>query len=136
MDSEFLFASPPEWTKNAACLNHRSLFDPVYDNGVARTNPEYRQEIQKAKDICNSCPARELCLEDAMEQEKEEKSEDRWGVRGGLTAKERMVKVIGATECARCSAPITSRLENYNAKVLCKKCLSQKFCEREKSYIK
>ena len=46
-----------------------------------------RKETEQAIAICQTCPVRVPCLEAAMAEEADESW--RWGIRGGLTARER-----------------------------------------------
>lgn len=59
--------------------------DPFFPEGTVGRNggpPDYTE----AKRICQSCPVRQVCLEDALASESDYL---RYGVRGGLTADER-----------------------------------------------
>lgn len=66
---------PAPWTKDAVCATvDRDLwFSPEVDPAALR----------EAKRLCGECPARNPCLQHALEQD------ERWGVWGGLTTGER-----------------------------------------------
>lgn len=69
----------PKWTEDAACVSSdpELWFPKKGANGNA---------LKAARTICDSCPVRDQCLEAALAN-----PEDYYyGVRGGLTAKERM----------------------------------------------
>lgn len=79
--------STARWTEGAACKPaDLPLFFPKGQSG--RNGDPTRD--QPAKDICNRCPIRERCLTEALE---EEAGQQRWGIRGGLTAAERYALV-------------------------------------------
>lgn len=74
---------PPDFTKDAACDEHRELFNLV---GYERVG--WAGAHKQAKDICGGCPVREQCLELAMRAEGDRMGY-RYGMFGGLNPKER-----------------------------------------------
>lgn len=64
---------PPEWHEWASCTD----VDPEL------WHPEKGASSAEAKRICAGCAVREECLEDALALD------ERHGIRGGLTARER-----------------------------------------------
>lgn len=72
------------WDAQAACrgLNPRLFFPgPVSNASIA--------QAERARAVCDRCPVRLLCLDDALIMEKGEKAADRVGIRGGLDGRER-----------------------------------------------
>ena len=47
------------------------------------------EDLQAAITICHQCPIRTLCLETAMAEEEGNGRKNRWGIRGGLTPRQR-----------------------------------------------
>ena len=70
-----------EWQEDAACRE----FDNVLFFGAEDGESELERQTREAhaKTICNSCPVKQPCLEFAME------TNQKYGIWGGLTAKER-----------------------------------------------
>lgn len=67
------------WHKHAACLDSSSdLFFMEIEN--AATN---KQRIKEAKEICEVCPVRNACLQQAID------NGEGFGVWGGMTSRER-----------------------------------------------
>lgn len=60
----------PAWRKLSACADH---FDVFFDG----------RKVAEAKSICSTCPVQGQCLEFAL------RNDERDGIWGGLTAKER-----------------------------------------------
>ncbi|WP_328291857.1 WhiB family transcriptional regulator [Kineococcus sp. NBC_00420] len=68
-----------EWRHRAVCRDQIELFDQTFDVN--------RRHHDAAVAICWQCPVRQVCLEDAMDYEM--RGPGRFGVRGGLTARDR-----------------------------------------------
>ncbi|MBB1252886.1 WhiB family transcriptional regulator [Streptomyces sp. OF3] len=68
------------WTQRAACAG-------TYD-GMTAERTEHAN-IRLARAVCAACPVREPCLADALAAEGLTGPGQRWGVRGGLTPRER-----------------------------------------------
>ncbi|WP_328962935.1 WhiB family transcriptional regulator [Streptomyces virginiae] len=75
------------WRDDAACFGRAALFLPRKDYG-----PEYLASTLKAKRICENCPVRKACLDEAMATERADGEGGRAGVRGGLTPRERTAR--------------------------------------------
>ncbi|MGW7435668.1 WhiB family transcriptional regulator [Streptomyces sp. NPDC054849] len=75
------------WRDDAACLGRAALFLPRQDYG-----PEYIASVVAAKRVCDRCPVRLACLDDAMATERADDERARAGVRGGLTPQERAAR--------------------------------------------
>ena len=69
------------WHYDAACrgMDTEIFFD-------CATNAA---NIQQAKRICSDCPVRDACLQAALDEEAGQRSQERHGIRGGLTHLER-----------------------------------------------
>jgi WhiB family redox-sensing transcriptional regulator len=71
------------WRKQSLCRNFDAeLFFPLGGPIQSRTGANLMQE-RAAKAICNQCPVRERCLQDALD------AGDEWGIWGGLNEGER-----------------------------------------------
>ena len=68
----------PDWT-GAACIGH--------DPEIWYPDPTDTIGTREAVTICQACPVRQACLDQAMREE--ETSGGRYGIRGGLTPMER-----------------------------------------------
>lgn len=80
-------ARAPHWRDRAACLGKAALFLPRRDYG-----PDYIASTLDAKRICERCPVRQACLDEAMATERADLGTARAGVRGGLTPQERAAR--------------------------------------------
>ena len=112
------------WKDKAECKANPILFDRIMfgANESIRTVDDKNRLVQ-AKRICITCPVRQECLEDAMEQERYLGSIERHGVRGGLTATERMDLASQDRLCARCrTATVEEPSNNNRKKRLCVSC--------------
>jgi len=69
-----------DWMLGAACRGHTDLFFAP-DESESRT--ERRRRESRAKNVCQGCEVRVECLKEALEQE------ERFGIWGGLTERER-----------------------------------------------
>lgn len=76
------FVIEREWLDESACADMMDLFERSADTRVTATS------VREAKAVCASCPVRSACLDDAMASESGG-HQHRWGIRGGLTGKER-----------------------------------------------
>lgn len=78
------------WDAQAACrgLNPRLFFPgPVSNASIA--------QAERARAVCDRCPVRALCLDDALAMEEGDKAADRIGIRGGLDGRERYALQVG-----------------------------------------
>lgn len=72
------------------------------------------ESLRAAVRICKACPIRELCLETALAEEAGTGRHSRWGVRGGMTSRQRWNMANGHTV-----TPIrTEPKQNRNTKPL------------------
>lgn len=83
-------AVPAGWTTRALCLDHYAL----YDESVG-LNPG------EAAARCAGCPVIAECLAAAMAEEHNLSAGNRYGVRGGLSPKERADLAFAESECPR-----------------------------------
>lgn len=75
----FIHGLAAEWRAHAACAGFDDVMFPD-------SNPA---AIEHAREICAPCPVRAECLADAMATEGGATARDRYGIRAGLTGKER-----------------------------------------------
>lgn len=85
-----------EWHEQAACQG-------------MDTNIWFRNDNRQALKVCQSCPVRWECLEDAMREESAPYCHT-FGIRGGTTAAQRLAMARGAKvvldrKCAWCGQP-------------------------------
>ena len=78
------------WGTKAAC---RSLDPRLFEPGPV-SNASIAQ-AERARAVCERCPVRALCLDDALAMEQGEKAADRVGIRGGLDGRERYALQVG-----------------------------------------
>lgn len=79
---------PVDWRVEAICArddmaDHRDLFFPL---------PGDKAAAAAAKQICAACPVRAACLDDALAIEGGRSHDNRYGIRGGLTSKQRYAR--------------------------------------------
>lgn len=77
-------ARDDSWPERAACKDYH---DPDvffrWETLNATRGPERDSMIAEARAICDACPVKQECLEQALE------ARERWGMWGGTTAQER-----------------------------------------------
>lgn len=78
-------ASSVDWRDRAACADKR--YTPIVDFWHA--NDSDTAEIRTATTICGHCPVRDACLTSALTEEKGSGEQYTFGIRGGLTSKQR-----------------------------------------------
>ena len=110
-------AAQDDWRRNAACTSHHpELFFPIGNSGPALA------QLERAREICRSCPVRLACLEWAIVvgaddgiwgglSEQERQSLRRRQRSGRPTAKDRSAVTSEAVRTARTA----SRLRTANA---------------------
>ena len=77
-------ARPPEWMqRDLPCTGRWDLFD------IDSRSDRKSAAATEAKALCAGCPAREVCLDDAMEAERSLSGQCRVTIRGGLLPTER-----------------------------------------------
>ena len=74
---------PEFWMVGAACLGRTDLFFAP-DASETRAGRRYRES--QAKSVCFECEVRSHCLSEAL------KSDEKFGIWGGLTERERRAK--------------------------------------------
>ena len=77
-----------DWMLAAACLGRPDLF---FAPDESETRSERRRREAAAKSVCARCPVRSDCLADALA------SDERFGIWGGLTERERRSLRRGTT---------------------------------------
>ncbi|MFC8583492.1 WhiB family transcriptional regulator [Streptomyces sp. NPDC057217] len=70
----------PDWRWRAACAG---LGDEMFPD------PRDAEGNKRAQQVCLLCPVRAECLDDALGEERGRVKDNRFGVRGGLTASQR-----------------------------------------------
>ena len=80
MDMRMQALVAEDWMLAAACLGRPDLFFAPDDS---ETRSERRRREAAAKSVCARCPVRNDCLNDALT------SDERFGIWGGLTERER-----------------------------------------------
>src|SRR5439155_5917821 len=78
--SQLAFEQEDTWVLAAACLGKTDLFFAPDDS---ETRSERRRREAHAKTVCGSCAVRVECLTEALG------SDERFGIWGGLTERER-----------------------------------------------
>lgn len=73
------------WRRDAACVGEDLV---LFYGPDGERRPEREAREEKAKTVCAACPVRTSCLEDALIPG----STRQWGVRGGMTAEERIAE--------------------------------------------
>lgn len=77
---------PTDWRDNALCAS--SEYEGQADLWFAY--PTNQTATTKATQVCNACPVRVACLKAALREEGSAPLDKRSGIRGGLTAAERL----------------------------------------------
>jgi WhiB family redox-sensing transcriptional regulator len=75
-----VFVDPEAWMLHAACFGRTELFFAPDDS---ESRAERRSRESEAKVVCHECVVRNECLSEAIE------SDERFGIWGGLTERER-----------------------------------------------
>lgn len=73
------------WREQAACA--APWFADDRDMWFAEDTD--RATVRAAKKVCKTCPVRDICLAKAKAEEEGKGRQNRWGIRGGLTARQR-----------------------------------------------
>ena len=122
--TSFLDIDLLSWQLDGSCIENKELFDSVDFSGTGRYVGRVNKErLTQAKQVCFSCPVRERCYTEAMKEERYDNLAGRTGIRGGLTARERMTEAIKLKACARCGRPNSSNPQSLaHAHVTCSAC--------------
>lgn len=126
------------WKTKAECLKHVELFQEQTQLSASEGTPkDQRTAVGLAKQICTMrCPVREACLESAMATELFLGGTERHGIRGGLTARERILIAAQDPMCARCrTEPVASWQRVIHIKRLCRKCQGDVLDHPEQRYF-
>lgn len=117
--------APNDWTAQARCTaqEHRQLFEDTQLCASQSTSPTEKALLAEAKKVCIFCPVRSQCLTDAFTTEAFLGGTERYGVRGGLTARERATAAAQDPLCARCRTNPTAKWQRvYHIRRLCRAC--------------
>lgn len=82
------------WMEEAACIGRDPELFYSFD----------KDEEALALAVCRSCPVRETCLADAMEEEGGKRTAARFGIRGGLLPNERFNRYMQRARAERRAA--------------------------------
>ena len=80
------FPKPPSWTVKAACTAG-DLFERAA-NTLDRHGPTDQATVEAAVAVCVTCPVLTAC-DQAWRTEEDGSADLRWGIRAGLTPKQR-----------------------------------------------
>lgn len=97
------------WRHAAACAGtDPDIFYPVPETPPGRRPAQPKPDYyEQARAICAKCPVRDQCLTEAMAEESGQGSFSRWGMRGGLTPRERYT--LPWRICKRCGTRFATR---------------------------
>lgn len=115
-----------DWKPKSKCLGQEKLFNSVCYGATERIQGTGAAvKIAEAKKMCITCPVRSQCLSSAMLEESYLSGAERHGIRGGLTARERILEAAKDPMCARCRvAPVIVTNEIAKIRRLCSRCQS------------
>lgn len=80
----------------------------VADDMFFATGPDRDALTAQAIALCFECPLRARCVITALDEERGRPAYERFGIRGGLTAKQR-IELDPGKICADCGSPIVTR---------------------------
>ena len=113
-------AVPAGWSRQAKCIGDFARYDEIE-----------RMKAGQAAELCAGCPVIAECLSSAMDEEHGLSSGNRYGVRGGLSPKERAAIAFADRECER--GHVGRWRGQLNAKTLvCLECKAEDERERRK----
>lgn len=104
-------AVPAGWTREAKCIGSFDLFD--ISVGL---------RAGEAMSRCEGCPVIEECLSAALAEEGDLSAGNRYGIRGGLSPKERALVALADRECSRGHR---NRWSNTGTVLICLECKSE-----------
>ena len=102
-----------DWRDSANCQGlPTDMFYPEQGAGMAA-------RFRAAKAVCEDCPVRQACLDDALAEEGTASRQHRWGIRGGLTNAERELLAVPtrAPEPAQCGTWTAYRRHLKNGEI-------------------
>lgn len=83
----FALGDKPDWYDEARCMGKPIMvfYGEEEDQQERGSHRPYLlpSEVEQAKNVCGSCPVRAQCLEYALD------NDERYGIWGGMTSKER-----------------------------------------------
>ena len=125
------------WRIRAACAGYQDLFLEETQFSASEGTPKGAEGVVgHAKKICFSCPVRDTCLKTAMEDESYLGGTERHGIRGGLTARERILVAAQDPDCARCHRhPVAKWQRICHIKRLCRSCQQDVLLKPEEKYF-
>lgn len=137
LDDERVFALKEKWKAQANCLDEKKLFQETTHLGAAADIPEDLQPaVGQAKKTCISCAVRSTCLSTAMEEEKYLGAMERYGVRGGWLAQERLLDAANNPTCVRCNErPVAEWDKISSIRTLCRVCQVDVYNNPEQKYF-
>lgn len=92
-----------DWEAKSNCRGQKTLFESIaYGANEKPKSPDDLARVAEAKRLCITCPVRQECLTDAMNEEAYLGGTERHGMRGGLTARDRVLIAAEDPICARC----------------------------------
>jgi WhiB family transcriptional regulator, redox-sensing transcriptional regulator len=111
-----------DWRNDAACIGNPHPFEPDDRGGT--------HDWRTPRAICNGCPVRQMCLDDALAFEAGVPFILRWGMRGGMTPGERVdleQKLHPREEAKRvttapCGTVTAYRRHKYRREPICQPC--------------
>lgn len=113
------------WKDRAACQEDPDLFEETQFSASEGTPAHGLALVGRAKQVCFTCPVRQRCLDAAMEDEAYLGGKERHGIRGGLTARERVLIAAKDPKCARCrTRDVAEWARVINLRRLCRGCLA------------
>lgn len=111
------------WKLQAACRNEPDLFLEETHFSASEGTPRGSEDaVGRAKKVCLSCPVRQDCYDAAMDDEAYLGGTERHGIRGGLTARDRILIAAKDPTCARCPNPVAKWQRICHIKRLCRSC--------------
>ena len=115
-----------DWRPKSKCLGQEKLYNSVAYGATEKIHgPDAPKLIAEAKKLCITCPVRSQCLESAMIEESYLSASERHGIRGGLTARDRIIKASSDPMCARCRVrPVVVADTVAKIRRLCSRCQS------------
>jgi hypothetical protein len=127
-----------EWKLQANCYGDEELFLEDTLLSASEGTPRHAEDaVGRAKKICFSCPVKTQCLTAAMEDESYLGGTERYGIRGGLTARERILIAAQDPMCARCrKKPVTQWQRVIHLKRLCRSCQQLVLADPAEKYFR
>lgn len=93
------------WDERAACagMPMAMFFEDIWPDGEDADEPLIPEALERARDVCRSCPVRVQCHLAAMDEEGGAAESRRFGLRGGVTPAQRYsIWRRDSTRCDQC----------------------------------